>query len=106
MTTPTPDRDLDIRDVPTASRFEARYASGDGSTGEPQVAIASYVLSDDTITFEHTLVPHGMEGHHVGARLVQFALDDARARGLRVVATCPFVAAYVARHAEYQDLLR
>jgi uncharacterized protein len=33
-------------------------------------------------------------------------LEQARARGLRVVAQCPFIAAYIAKHPEYGDLTR
>jgi predicted GNAT family acetyltransferase len=36
---------------------------------------------------------------------VQGALDDIRARGLRVVPFCPFVAGYIRRHSEYADLV-
>ena len=45
------------------------------------------------------------EGQGLGARLARFALDDARERGLRVVPLCPFIAAFVKRHPEYQDLV-
>jgi predicted GNAT family acetyltransferase len=40
-----------------------------------------------------------------GKRVVQGALDDLRARELRVVPICPFVADYVSRHPEYADLV-
>jgi uncharacterized protein len=43
--------------------------------------------------------------HGLGTELVQRALDDIRARGLRVVPVCPFVAAYIRRHPEYADLV-
>jgi predicted GNAT family acetyltransferase len=41
----------------------------------------------------------------VGSQLVRGALDDLRARGLRVVPLCPFVAAYLRRHPEDADLV-
>jgi len=41
----------------------------------------------------------------VGTALAVFALDDVRAKGRAVVATCPFIASYVKHHPEYQDLL-
>lgn len=105
MTTPssgTGDTPLAISDVPSASRYEARLPGRDSSE---DVAFASYTMASDVITFVHTHVPHLLEGHHLGSRLVQFALDDARGKGLRVVATCPFVAAYIDRHPAYRDLL-
>jgi predicted GNAT family acetyltransferase len=36
---------------------------------------------------------------------VRAALDFARDKQLRVVPLCPFVAGYLRRHPEYQDLL-
>ena len=51
------------------------------------------------------LVPKKLEGHGVGSKLIRGALDAARDRGLKVVPQCPFVKAYIDRHAEYRDLL-
>ncbi|WP_442791381.1 GNAT family N-acetyltransferase [Micromonospora sp. NBC_01739] len=45
------------------------------------------------------------EGRGVGAALARAALDEARTANLRVLATCPFIAGWIARHPEYQDLL-
>lgn len=46
----------------------------------------------------HTEVDPARGGQGLGTVLVRGALDDARARGLRVIPTCPFVARYLARH--------
>lgn len=69
------------------------------------MAFAAYRRSPGTVTFTHTEVPEALEGRGIGAQLVRGALDDARARGEKVVPLCPFVAAYITRHPEYQDLL-
>jgi uncharacterized protein len=53
----------------------------------------------------HTDVDPKWEGKGVGAALVQGALDDVRARGLKVRPFCPFVRAYLRRHPEYEDLV-
>jgi predicted GNAT family acetyltransferase len=37
--------------------------------------------------------------------LTAHALDYARTHGYAVVASCPFVAAFIARHLQYRDLL-
>jgi hypothetical protein len=58
------------------------------------------------ITLVHTEVPPALEGKGIGSALVRGVLDLVRGRGLKVVATCPFVAAYMGRHPEYNDLLR
>lgn len=64
-----------------------------------------YRLRDQTITLLHTGVSPSVEGKGLGSRLVAGALEDVRARGLRVVPVCPFVSAYVRRHPEYSDLV-
>ncbi|MBC8162559.1 MAG: N-acetyltransferase [Roseiflexaceae bacterium] len=69
-----------------------------------QLALAAYTRSGDTITFTHTEVPAEFEGKGIGSALAHFALSDARAQGLRVVAHCSFIAAYITRHPEFQDL--
>jgi predicted GNAT family acetyltransferase len=50
-------------------------------------------------------VPKELEGRGIGSRLARFALDQARASKLKVVALCPFVSAWIGKHPEYQDLL-
>jgi uncharacterized protein len=57
------------------------------------------------IVLVHTEVVPAVEGRGVASRLVSAALDDIRARGLRVVPICPFVRHYLGRHPEYGDLL-
>jgi hypothetical protein len=86
-----------VRDNPALNRFELDL---DG-----HMAMAYYQLAPGVITFRHTEVPPEMSGHGVGSQLVRGALEAARARGLKVVARCPFVAAYLAKHPEFNDLL-
>ncbi|WP_043836280.1 GNAT family N-acetyltransferase [Muricoccus aerilatus] len=57
------------------------------------------------ITLIHTEVPDALSGQGVGSRLVRGTLDRIRAEGIRVIPSCSFVAAYIARHPEDQDLL-
>lgn len=67
-------------------------------------AFAAYVVNGDVITFTHTVVPSALQGMGVGSRLIAAALADVRSRGLKVVPQCPFVAAYIVKHPEWQDL--
>lgn len=68
-------------------------------------ALAFYRLAPGVITFTHTEVPKALSGRGVGSTLARGALEAARAQGLKVVVECPFVAAYIAKHPEYGDLL-
>ena len=72
--------------------------------GEPAV-IAFREAASGVLDFHHTEVPEAMQGKGVGDELVRRALDDVRERGLEVIPTCPFVAAYIRRHPEYGDLV-
>ncbi|HEX7775877.1 MAG TPA: GNAT family N-acetyltransferase, partial [Parvibaculum sp.] len=52
-----------------------------------------------------TVVPEELGGKGVGSRLAKGALDAVRAEGLKVVPQCPFIAAYIKKHPEYQPLV-
>ncbi len=92
--------ELVVEDNPAESRYEARV-------GGRIVGIAVYELSDEAgpIVFVHTEVLPDTEGRGIGSRLARGALDDVRRRGLRLVAECPFIAAYLRRHPEDGDLI-
>jgi predicted GNAT family acetyltransferase len=82
-----------------AHRYEARV-------GEEIGGFAVYALRDGVIDFQHTEVDDALEGQGVGSSLARAALDDVRRRGdLTVVASCPFIAEWIDRHPDYQDLL-
>ncbi|MFT3791797.1 MAG: GNAT family N-acetyltransferase [Rudaea sp.] len=68
-------------------------------------AHVDYARKPGVITFIHTIVPEQLGGRGIGSRLAQFALDDARRNGEKVIPQCSFIAAYIKRHAEYQDLV-
>jgi uncharacterized protein len=89
--------DAPVRDNPARRRYETEI--------EGRISLIAYRLAGETMTFTHTEVPEELEGRGIASRLAHFALEDARARGLRIVPLCPFVAAYIRRHPEYQDLV-
>ena len=73
---------------------------------EGHVAASYYKLAGGVITFMHTEVPPELGGKGVGSKLIKGALDQVRADGLKVIAQCPFVKAYIDKHSEYADLLK
>ena len=42
----------------------------------------------------------------MGGQLARAALELARVEGLKVIAMCSFVEAYISRHSEYSELLK
>lgn len=94
-----PDAALRIVDDPAAQRYEARL-------GDRMVGHTAYRLVDrDRLILHHTEIDPAFEGQGIGSRLAAGALDDIRARGLRLTVKCPFIAAYLRRHRDYDDLL-
>jgi hypothetical protein len=70
------------------------------------IAATYYEIADGVITFVHTEVPPELGGKGIGSQLIQGALDQVRAEGLKVVAQCPFVKAFIGKNRAYQDLLK
>jgi uncharacterized protein len=70
------------------------------------VAATYYTLADGVITFVHTEVPPELGGKGIGSQLIKGALDQVRSQGLKVIAQCPFVKAYIEKHPDYADLLK
>jgi predicted GNAT family acetyltransferase len=73
---------------------------------EGHIAATYYEIADGVITFVHTEVPLELGGKGIGSRLIKGALDQVRTDGLKVIAKCPFVKAYIDKHPDYADLLR
>lgn len=90
--------EIAVADRPEADRYEI---TADGE----RVGFVSYCLAPEVITFLHAEIDPARKRNGLGSRLVAGALDDARARGLKVRPVCPFVAAYIERHSDYRDLL-
>jgi hypothetical protein len=68
------------------------------------IAATYYKTANGVITFVHTEVPPELGGKGIGSRLIKGALDQIRSDGLKVIAECPFVKAYIEKHSEYSDL--
>jgi hypothetical protein len=88
-----------VVDIPERSRF---VLVRDGV----EIGKALYERTGDTITFTHTVIDPEIQERGLGSMLAGAALDSVAAEdGTRVVAQCPFIAAYIERHPQYQPLL-
>lgn len=89
----TPDP-FTIADVPESRRYELR-------DGHNVIGFAQYREHPDRRIFTHTVVDSAYEGRGLGSRLARFVLEDAVAKGKRIVPVCSFIAAYLRRHHEF-----
>ncbi len=87
----------EVQHNPQAHRFQIEV--------EGHTAVLDYRMDGDIIIFTHTGVPEAIGGRGIGSKLARAGLKYARQQGYRVRPLCWFVAGYIQRHPEYQDLL-
>ena len=85
----------------THNQAEDRYELAVGG----DTAVAAYRMEGDVVAFTHTVVPEELEGRGIATRLIEGALADVRARGLKIRPLCAFVQHYVERHPDAQDMV-
>jgi NAD+ kinase len=93
----------DVSDATVVDSFEqSRYEI---LLGGELAGVLHYRRHGGEVELAHTEIDQAFEGRGLAGRLAAAALADARGRATPVVVTCPFVAGYVERHPEYNDLL-
>ena len=90
--------EAEVVDVPEASRYELRLAGR-------LIGLAAYRRREGRIAFTHTEVDESCAGRGLGSRLAEVALADAAKENLGVVPLCPFIAYYIEKHPEYEQLV-
>lgn len=73
--------------------------------GDKLAGVIDYESSPGTVVLVHTEVDAAFEGRGLATRLIAGAIEDIRARGLKLVPVCPVVRAYLRRHPEDRDLV-
>jgi hypothetical protein len=96
--TGTPTADPDVFNNSEERRYEIVF-------GSHLAGLAAYTSSEGNIVFTHTEIDPSFEGKGLGGRLAKAALDDARHQGKTVTPLCHFIAGYIRRHPEYEDLV-
>ncbi|HWK19586.1 MAG TPA: GNAT family N-acetyltransferase [Microbacteriaceae bacterium] len=87
-----------VANNPSMSRYEVVV---DDKVG----GFLSYEVADGVIDLQHTVVQPSHRGQGLAGLLAERAFDDARAQGLRVIPSCPFIAGWVPDHPEVADLI-
>ncbi|WP_425993779.1 GNAT family N-acetyltransferase [Afipia sp. DC4300-2b1] len=85
-----------VRNNKSLNRYEL---DADGAT-----AFADYRLAPGKVIITHTETPRPLRGRGIASKLVQGALEQIRADGLKVVAGCGFVVDYLEKHPEFADV--
>lgn len=80
-----------------AHRFEMPFPGG--------LAFATFRRDGDRLIITHSEVPAAFSGQGLGSLLVEGLFENARARGLRIVPACSFVADWARRHPDVADVL-
>lgn len=80
-------------------RFEAHTPDGEVA------GFVAYLARPDHLVLVHTEIKVEYDGQGIGGAMVRQVLDQLRERGLKLVPQCPFVAGYLRRHPEYEDLV-
>jgi uncharacterized protein len=81
-----------VRDNPEASRLETEVSG--------QIATLRYERHPHAVVLVETEVPLAIRGRGVANALAKWAIETAERDGLRVVAACPFIQAYMRRQAQ------
>jgi uncharacterized protein len=70
-----------------------------------ELAYLEYRYYKNDVALMHTFVPQQLEGKGVASTLAHYALEWAKEHQKGVIVYCPFVAAYLKRHAEYNSII-
>ncbi|MCB8906170.1 MULTISPECIES: GNAT family N-acetyltransferase [unclassified Streptomyces] len=71
---------------------------------DQRAGLTSYRDRDDRRVFFHTEIDDAYAGQGLAAILVEQALTDVRASGMRIVPVCPYVAKFLKKHEEFADI--
>ncbi len=87
-----------VQDNPAKSRYELRV-------GGELAGFVGYRIRGQAIDLLHTEVDPRFQGGGLAAKLAKASLDDARARHLAALPTCPYIRSWISKHPDYADLV-
>lgn len=96
------DAKTEIRLEDNGSKGRYVLASLDGVEAE----LTFTKVGKSQLILDHTEVPDAFRGQGIGVKLVERAVEDARASGVKIIPLCPFANAQFKRHPEWQDVLK
>ncbi|MCG2621880.1 N-acetyltransferase [Arthrobacter sp. I2-34] len=78
-----------------------RYELHDGGV----IGFTKYRLGEGKVIFIHTEVDDAYSGQGLASKLARYALDDVRASGRRIVPLCPYIASWLRKHHDFDDIV-
>ena len=89
---------LVVRDNPESQTYDALV-------GDEIAGTLLYEREGPRLVLTHTAVQNRFQHQGIATALIRAALDDIRTTGKKVTILCPLVAAFIAAHPDYADLV-
>jgi quinol monooxygenase YgiN/predicted GNAT family acetyltransferase len=90
--------DVVVRDNPESQTYDALV-------GDEIAGTMLYEHEGPRLVLTHTAVQNRFQHHGIATALIAAALDDIRAKGVKVTILCPIVTTFIERHPQYADLV-
>ncbi len=74
-------------------------------TVDGERCMLDFALADDIMDIRSVRVPDAVGGRGLAGKLTRHALSWAESESLRVIPSCPYVAAWIKRHPDYKALV-
>ena len=75
------------------------------TTVEDKVAFVEYIRAENKMYLTHTEVPSELGGKGIASKMVGKVLEIIKKEDRKLVPLCPFVASYLKKHPEWQEML-
>jgi uncharacterized protein len=89
---------IEVRHAPERTRYEILV--------EGRIAgFTQYHSLEGALVFDHTVIKDQYAGRGLASTLARGALDDVRAQQRRIVPLCEYIAGWLERNPDYDDLV-
>jgi predicted GNAT family acetyltransferase len=89
---------IEVVDATERSRYEILV---DGT----YAGFTHYQSYEGSLVFDHTVIKEDFAGQGLASKLVRGTLDDVRSRHIRIVPVCEYVAGWLVKNPDYDDLV-
>ena len=88
----------------THGEIKGRFYIGESTKHAAEMTYS--IASDTLIIIDHTEVSDDHRGEGLGRKLVDFAVDWAREKGIKILPLCPFAKAQFDKDESIRDVLK